>query len=335
MKVPVQLAAGTSAEWNASNPKLYDSVLAVEKLPDGTFLFKMGDGDTRWAHLPYLNGDNLLDGKKTLTLALQEIRSALAAETARAKNAEEDLEESIAAEKARAEGAEEDLEESITVEKARALAAEDALGEALDSERARAENAEGVLTEALDSEKARARTAEGALTEALDSEKARARAVEDALTGMLANESVRAKNAEDALTGMLANESVRAENAEDVLTEALASEKARAEGAESALNRKAEVIEAESIERDDAHAALTAAHGSAFQPAKNRIAMFDNTRKLRTGNPATQPGDVVRYDEFYVFEKLLGDIGEAMPPLIVDREGNFIVSRGGLLIEAV
>jgi hypothetical protein len=97
MKVIIQHSTGTSAEWNAVNPKLDVSVLAVEEMPDGSRRFKLGDGATRWRQLPYINTDNIAkapggEGSKTLTAVIAEIDAALAAEVSRAKNRENGIE---------------------------------------------------------------------------------------------------------------------------------------------------------------------------------------------------------------------------------------------------
>jgi hypothetical protein len=55
MDAIVQHYIGTTAEWMAANPLLYDAVWAIEVEPSGRRLLKIGDGERRWQALPYFD----------------------------------------------------------------------------------------------------------------------------------------------------------------------------------------------------------------------------------------------------------------------------------------
>ncbi|MDR0403701.1 MAG: hypothetical protein LBH35_08960, partial [Treponema sp.] len=62
MKAFTQPFIGTTAEWSAANPMLYDGVLGIEVTHDGKRLIKLGAPDPdnpgltlRWNNLPYVD----------------------------------------------------------------------------------------------------------------------------------------------------------------------------------------------------------------------------------------------------------------------------------------
>jgi len=61
MKVVTQHFFGTTAEWTAENPLLYNAVWGFEKTSDGKVLAKLGNGVDRWNALKYFDIENLKD----------------------------------------------------------------------------------------------------------------------------------------------------------------------------------------------------------------------------------------------------------------------------------
>ena len=190
--------------------------------------------------------------KERAVAAEKKLTEDLAAEVARATQAEADekaaREKAVADEKARAEAAEKSLSDKIA-------AAETALNAAIKAEQAAREAA-------VAAEKKAREEADAALQTALDAEIARATAVEDALQVALndevaarekavADEVARAEAAEKKLTEDLAAEVVRATEAEAALQVALNDEVARATEAEDKL-RATTVIEVKPV----AHSAI-------------------------------------------------------------------------------
>jgi len=73
MKVVTQHYMGTTEEWKAANPKLYNAVWGFEKTKDGKILAKLGNGEHRWNELKYFDVENI----KGLTETLTEIKDSV------------------------------------------------------------------------------------------------------------------------------------------------------------------------------------------------------------------------------------------------------------------
>ena len=84
MKAVVQHYIGTTEEWKAANPKLYEAVWGFEKTKDGKVLAKLGNGADLWNNLKYFDIENIhglpekFQEKEDAILSLSE---ALEAET--------------------------------------------------------------------------------------------------------------------------------------------------------------------------------------------------------------------------------------------------------------
>lgn len=71
----IQLRRGSAAEWLAANPVLAAGELGVET---GTWRLKLGDGETAWEDLGYLQGgDDGPAGDGTMTLTVRETEPTL------------------------------------------------------------------------------------------------------------------------------------------------------------------------------------------------------------------------------------------------------------------
>jgi hypothetical protein len=57
VKVVTQNFIGTTEEWKAANPKLYNAVWGFETTKDGKVLAKLGNGKDRWNSLKYFDND--------------------------------------------------------------------------------------------------------------------------------------------------------------------------------------------------------------------------------------------------------------------------------------
>ena len=193
---------------------------------------------------------------------LDELRENLAAEEARAQEAEAQLDDKIDDESARAIAAENRLQDQVT-ELSGAVAVLDnrvtnvendlsALTDTVNDEitRSTAKDAEhdtaiSALTNSLNNEITRATSAETVLHNEITAEEARAFAAESAITSNLNAEIARSvgKDAEhdaqiSGLTNSLNSEIQRAQNAESALTDALNSEIQRALSAETSLHNE-------------------------------------------------------------------------------------------------
>jgi len=59
MKAITQHFYGTTEEWKAANPKLYNAVWGFEETKDGIVLAKLGNGKDRWNDLKYFDVENI------------------------------------------------------------------------------------------------------------------------------------------------------------------------------------------------------------------------------------------------------------------------------------
>jgi hypothetical protein len=89
MKAALQMYVGTSAEWQAANPRPYDAAWCFEDRPDGKRLMKVGNGRDRWNDLQYVDEsyikglpEHFAQSAQALT---QEAQARQAADTAEAQ----------------------------------------------------------------------------------------------------------------------------------------------------------------------------------------------------------------------------------------------------------
>jgi hypothetical protein len=128
-------------------------------------------------------------------------------------------------------------------------------------------------------------------------------------------------------------------SAEDdiALKATVTAEAAARENADTALHSEIAAEAAERENADSAHAALTnwKAHAATRFPRANRIALYGPDKKLHTGAPATVAGEVVEFTQIDAALARIADLEVVADDVFVTREGDFLVSRSGVLFRAV
>ena len=232
------------------------------------------------------------DTVPALDLVKINIRAELAAETTRAKAAEETNAAAISAETARAKASEKANVDAITVvsnslsaETTRAEKAEQANAAAITAETARAEKAEKVNTDAitalsssLGAETTRAKAAEKVNADAIATEVTRAKAAEKANADAISAETARAETAEKTNADAITAETTRAKAAEQANTGAISTETARAKASEQT---NAAAITSETARADKAEKANAAAAAEALSKANEAMEIYDSDNDVK------------------------------------------------------
>jgi len=180
MKAITQHFIGTTEEWKAANPKLYNAVWGFEKTKEGKVYAKLGNGTDRWNDLKYFDVENIhglperLEVLEMYPERLKEAEEAIKNETEAREDAILALQANIDAEAETRETADIALREAIE-----ALAPEgladipaiiNALQEAIKNETEAREDAILALQANIDAEAEARETADMALREAIDAE---------------------------------------------------------------------------------------------------------------------------------------------------------------------
>lgn len=84
MAIPIQIRGGTTTEWAAANPVIPERMLCAEKLTDGSWKFKIGDGVKTWSDLPYFTQGVKGDPGPANTLTLGTVTTGAAGSQASA-----------------------------------------------------------------------------------------------------------------------------------------------------------------------------------------------------------------------------------------------------------
>lgn len=84
MAIPIQIRGGTTAEWAAANPVIAERMLCAEKISDGSWKFKIGDGVKTWSELPYFTQGVKGDAGPANTLTLGTVTTGAAGTSASA-----------------------------------------------------------------------------------------------------------------------------------------------------------------------------------------------------------------------------------------------------------
>lgn len=200
--------------------------------------------------------------------------SDIAAETTRAKAAEDIISGNVISEETRAKAEEEAIKANLNSERADRISGDTMLAHLIEDEEENRISGDTLLQNNIDAEEARAREIETRLETWINNEVARAEAREGELNVAITNETIRANAADSelyqkiadessdraaadaALSNTITQESSRAQIAENALSEALTTEKADRLNAEANLNN---AITAETQARQDADDALQAA----------------------------------------------------------------------------
>ncbi|GHV84014.1 hypothetical protein AGMMS50212_13540 [Spirochaetia bacterium] len=301
MKVILQLATGISARWYAVNPKLHDSVLAVEKTADGKRLFKLGDGITRWQQLPYLNTDNIKEApgnenSKTLTQVIAGLRISDQELGRHITEVEESLLEKLLEERSRAIAEEERIENGS---KSRDAALANAINEEIQNRQ-----------NDVDAEETRATNEE---TRIESESKARDNAETQRATDEEARIEEESKARDTAETERAVHEELRIED-----------ESKERDDEEAAARREA----------DEAHAALTGwrAHRATRFPAPNRHALYGPDRRLHSGARSANGSDVVIHPQWAENRKRIIELEMAADDLfLTEDEHNIMCFEDGSL----
>ncbi|MDR1318177.1 MAG: hypothetical protein LBJ90_01010, partial [Treponema sp.] len=173
MKAFAQPFIGTTAEWNAANPRLYDGVPGVEDFPDGKRFFKLGKKDPanpdltlRWQDLPYIDETYI----KGLPEHLKAIEEEIDAEALARQEADKILQQNIDAEALAREQADERLQENIDAEAQARQEADELLQKNIDAEAQARQEADKLLQQNIDAEALAREQADGLLQQNIDAE---------------------------------------------------------------------------------------------------------------------------------------------------------------------
>ena len=145
MKAITQHFIGTTEEWKAANPKLYNAVWGFEKTAEGKVYAKLGNGTDRWNDLKYFDTENI----HGLIEKFSGIWEAIDAESVARTEADSILQGNIDSETEARTAADITLQENIDSEAEARTAADITLQENIDSETAEREAADAALREAI------------------------------------------------------------------------------------------------------------------------------------------------------------------------------------------
>ena len=165
---------------------------------------------------------------------------AIAAETARATDAEQALQGDLSAETTRAEGAEAALQNNINSEESARIAADSVLQGKIDDEESRAQAAEQAIQGDLADETTRATGAETTLQGNIDAEASARQSADQVLQGSIDAEATARQNADSTLQGNIDAEEARARAAEQANATAIAGIEAKIPADASAQNQLAD-----------------------------------------------------------------------------------------------
>ena len=163
MKAITQHFYGSTEDWKAANPKLYNAVWGFEETKEGKIYAKLGNGKDRWNDLKYFDTENI----HGLIEKFSGIWEAIDAESVARTEADSILQENINAEIETRTAADIILQENIDAEIETRTAADIILQENIDSETETRTAADITLQENIDSETTEREAADAALREAI------------------------------------------------------------------------------------------------------------------------------------------------------------------------
>jgi hypothetical protein len=178
MKVITQPFIGTTAEWQAANPMLYDGVLGIEELADGRRLLKLGRPDPdnpgltlRWNELPYVDESyihGLPEHLQALEQADAQLQQNIDTEAQARLQADSQLQQNIDAEARARQAADELLQQEIDAEAQARQQADSQLQQNIDTEAQTRAQADELLQRNIDTEAQTRAQADELLQEEID-----------------------------------------------------------------------------------------------------------------------------------------------------------------------